>query len=571
MKLKLQRKIVFPILVLMIVPTVLLSVLFLVSMQRFSYENTVEKIDHSFNLITEKTHQVESDFYTKQRLISELTALEHLDIFVYDGDELIYVSREATHLSIEELKKRYGSTQRYEIKKRHYEDVHLSIYVIIDRRAIFWSVLELYKPYLILITLSILIALKVVLVTSDSLSKPVSILLEGYNDIIAGNFKKDIEIKREDELGMLGQAFNEMKAQIAIGSNRFLQMKRFNEDILQSISTGIITTNEHGEIINCNDFAMNMIERVMCLDKQRPKIIRALMMQINETIERMDSINRVASFNEYNTKAVIYLDITTSLMKRSSGEFVGVICSFNDITNRKKIEENVERIDRLASLGQLTAALVHEIRNPLSGIKMGAQILNKRLGPHLESAEQGIFEAMIKETDRLDLLMTDLLNFSKPRIPKAQIVDVFEVIDKALLFSEKKIREKAALIEVKDQMRGVQVLFDKGQLMQIFLNVIANALDAIALNGKLEITVQNSRGATGENILVSFEDNGSGIKKENMNAIFDPFFTTREAGTGLGLSVVHKLVVSNQGNIEIDSIESVGTVVKIYLPMHRSA
>lgn len=569
MKLKLQRKIVLPILVLMIVPTMMLSVLFFTSMQRFSYENLEEKIEHSFSLITEKTRQMESDFYTKQRVISELTALENLDVFAYEGNKLLYTSRKEVNLSVDEVKNIYKETQKYEIKNRNYEEINMSVYVIIDKRAIFWSVLELYKPYLLLIVISTLISLKVVLITSDSLSKPVSILLEGYNDIIAGNFKKDIEIKREDELGLLGQAFNEMKAQIATGSNQFLQMKRFNEDILQSISTGIITTNEVGEIINCNDFAMNMIERVMCLDKQKPKIIRALMMQINETIERMDTINRVAYFNEYNTKAVIYLDITTSLMKRSSGEFAGVICSFNDITSRKKIEENVERIDRLASLGQLTAALVHEIRNPLSGIKMGAQILNKRLGEHLESSEQVIFEAMIKETDRLDLLMTDLLNFSKPKIPKAQIVDVFEVIDRALLFSEKKIREKTALINVNDQMRGVHVLFDKGQLMQIFLNIIANALEAIALNGKLEITVQNLKTEDEQNVLVLFEDNGSGIKKENMNTIFDPFFTTRETGTGLGLSVVHKLIVSNQGSIEIDSIESVGTVVKIYLPIYR--
>ncbi|GAU79225.1 integral membrane sensor signal transduction histidine kinase [Fusibacter sp. 3D3] len=531
----------------------------------------MEKIEHAFNLIEERTRQIESDFYTKQRLISELTVLDPLEVYAYEGDKLLYSNQANVNLSIDEMKSRYKAPQRYEIRNRTYENLNTGVYIVIDKRAICFDVLELYKPYLILIIISILITLKVILLASDSLSKPVSILLEGYNDIIAGNFKNDIEIKREDELGLLGQAFNEMKAQIAIGSNRFLQMKKFNEDILQSISTGIITTNEVGEIRNCNDFAMQMIERVMCLDKEKPKIIRTLMMQINETIERMDSINRVAYFNEYNTKAAIYLDITTALMKRSSGEFVGVICSFNDITSRKKIEENVERIDRLASLGQLSAALVHEIRNPLSGIKMGAQILNKRLSEHLETSEQDIFEAMIKETDRLDLLMTDLLNFSKPKIPKAQIVDVFEVIDRALLFSEKRIREKMALIHMKDQMRGIQVLFDKGQLIQVFLNIIANALDAIELKGKLEIAVEYFDKEDGQGVLVLFEDNGSGIKKENMNTIFDPFFTTRETGTGLGLSVVHKLIISNKGNIEIDSIEAVGTVVKIYLPMYRSA
>ncbi len=571
MKLKFQRKIVWPILFLMLMPTALLSVMFFVSMQRLSYENTVEKVENTFDLIEERTRRVEPEFYTKQRLISELTGLDYIDLFAYEGTEGLYVNRGQLKLSLEAFKLKYMDNTRYEVRSRIYENLDITVYGVIDRQAILWQTLALYKPYLILIVISALISLKVIHLTSDSLSRPVSILLEGYNDIIAGNFKKDIEIKREDELGLLGQAFNEMKAQIALGSNKFLQMKRFNEEILQSISTGIITTNEVGEIRNCNDFAFNMIERVMCLDRQRPKIIRVLMTQINETIERMDTINRVSSFNEYNTKAVVYLDVTTTLMKSASGEFVGVICSFNDITSRKKIEENVERIDRLASLGQLAAALVHEIRNPLSGIKMGAQILNKRLSEHLEPSEQSIFEAMIKETDRLDVLMTDLLNFSKPKMPKFQIVDLFEIIDRALLFSDKKIKEKGASIEIDNQMRGVQVVFDKGQLMQVFLNIIANALDAIQADGNLKIKVKQPGEPIDEMLLISVEDNGSGIKKENMNAIFDPFFTTREMGTGLGLSVVHKLITSNKGHIEIDSIEDVGTVVKIYLPMYRRA
>ncbi|MBM7871687.1 nitrogen fixation/metabolism regulation signal transduction histidine kinase [Clostridium pascui] len=569
MKLKFKRRIVLPILFLMIMPTLILSVSFFSRMQKIYYENVVQNTEGFLNLISERTYKMEDGFYSKQMLSSELSSLKKLRVIAYDGDDIFYSSLAGINLDTDKIKLGYTENKRYEIKKRTYENLNASVYVVIDKYEIFFNVLNAYKPYLILIVISIFISLQAILFLIDSFSKPISILLEGYNDVITGKPKNNTDIKMEDELGLLGEAFNEMKQQIAIGSNKFLQMKRFNEDILRSISTGIITADMCGKIKNYNDAASDIIEKLMCLNEKKPKIIKTLMMQINATIERMDYINRIECFNEYDTKESVYLDITTSLMKNSSGECIGVICSFNDITNRKKIEESVERIDRLTSLGELTAALAHEIRNPLSGIKMSAQILNKRLISNLKASEQNLFEAIIKETDRLDLLITDLLNFSKPRIPKFQIIDVSEILDRALLFSDKKIREKEARVSVNYDTKGAQVYFDKGQLLQIFLNIISNALDAIDVKGDLKISVENPIERDDKCILVSFEDNGLGISKENINKIYDPFFTTKESGTGLGLSVVHKLATANNGNIEIESIELVGTIVKVYLPKYR--
>lgn len=545
-------------------PTVILSVLFFNRMQKISYENTVEDVENSL-----KTYPIKDEFYSKQVLFSELSSLMSVRIIAYEGNNIVYNSLDGINLDIEEIKLGYTGNKRYEIKKKTYENFNISIYIIIDRFKIFSNILNINIPYLILVIISIFISLQGILLLMDSFFKPISILLEGYNDIISGNLKSDINIKREDELGLLGEAFNEMKKRIAIGSNKFLLMKRFNDDMLRSISSGIITADMFGKIKNYNDAASDIIERVMCLNEINPEIVKILMMQINETIERLDSVNKVEYFNGYDTKESVYLDITTSLMKNSLGECIGVICNFNDITNRKKIEENVERINRLTSLGELTAALAHEIRNPLSGIKMSAQILNKRLVSQLKVSDQNLFEAIITETERVDLLITDLLNFSKPRIPKSQIIDVSEILDRALIFSKEKIREKQALVNVRYDIDEKKVYFDKGQLSQIFLNIISNALDAIDIKGKLTITVKKPTKNAEKYVSVTFEDNGCGIKEENINKIFNPFFTTRESGTGLGLSVVHKLVMSNNGRIEVESIKSVGTIVKIYLPKHK--
>ncbi len=545
-------------------PTVILSVLFFNRMQKISYENTVEDVENSL-----KTYPIKDEFYSKQVLFSELSSLMSVRIIAYEGNNIVYNSLDGINLDIEEIKLGHTGNKRYEIKKKTYENFNISIYIIIDRFKIFSNILNINIPYLILVIISIFISLQGILLLMDSFFKPISILLEGYNDIISGNLKSDINIKREDELGLLGEAFNEMKKRIAIGSNKFLLMKRFNDDMLRSISSGIITADMFGKIKNYNDAASDIIERVMCLNEINPEIVKILMMQINETIERLDSVNKVEYFNGYDTKESVYLDITTSLMKNSLGECIGVICNFNDITNRKKIEENVERINRLTSLGELTAALAHEIRNPLSGIKMSAQILNKRLVSQLKVSDQNLFEAIITETERVDLLITDLLNFSKPRIPKSQIIDVSEILDRALIFSKEKIREKQALVNVRYDIDEKKVYFDKGQLSQIFLNIISNALDAIDIKGKLTITVKKPTKNAEKYVSVTFEDNGCGIKEENINKIFNPFFTTRESGTGLGLSVVHKLVMSNNGKIEVESIKSVGTIVKIYLPKYK--
>lgn len=564
MNFKFKRKIVLPILLLMVMPTIILSVLFFNRTQKKSQDILVENIE---NLL--ETYQIKDDFYSKQMLFSELSSLKDVGIIAYESENIIYNSLDLINLDIEELNILDEGNKRYEIKRKVFDNFNLSIYIIIDRVKIYSNILTVNIPYLILIGISIFISLQCILLLMNSFFKPISILLDGYNDVISGNLKSNINVKREDELGLLGDAFNEMKNRIAIGSKEFLLMKRFNDDILRSISTGIITTDMNGKIKNYNDTASGIIERVMCLNEIKPEIVNILMMQVNETIEGLDCVNKVAPFKGYDIEETVYLDITTSLMKNSQGENIGVICNFNDITNRKRIEDNVERINRLTSLGELTAALAHEIRNPLSGIKMSAQILNKRLFSHLKASDQKLFEAIIKETERLNFLITDLLNFSKPRAPNFQSIDVSEILDRALIFSKEKIREKKALVKVKYNINEKNVYLDKSQLSQIFLNVISNALDAIDIKGSLIITVQNSDESEDKYICVTFEDDGCGIDEENISKIFDPFFTTRESGTGLGLSVVYKLVTSNNGNIKIESIKSIGTIVKIYLPKYK--
>ena len=168
---KFKRKIVLPILILLIMPTIILSILFFNRMQKISYENTVENVENSL-----KTYPIKDEFYSKQMLFSELSSLMSVKIIAYEGNNIVYNSLDGINLDIEEIKLGYTGNKRYEIKKKTYENFNISLYIIIDRFKIFSNILNINIPYLILIIISIFISLQGILLLMDSFFKPISIL-----------------------------------------------------------------------------------------------------------------------------------------------------------------------------------------------------------------------------------------------------------------------------------------------------------------------------------------------------------------------------------------------------------
>ncbi|PKN10646.1 MAG: hypothetical protein CVU72_00465 [Deltaproteobacteria bacterium HGW-Deltaproteobacteria-7] len=233
-----------------------------------------------------------------------------------------------------------------------------------------------------------------------------------------------------------------------------------------------------------------------------------------------------------------------------------------DITEFKNLEKKLYNSQKLAALGQLSAGIAHEVRNPLSSIKMSLQILEKRMTP--EGNDLKRFKIAQKEVEHLEELVNNVLVFAKPVDPKIVSADLGKVLEQAIALAEKVIHDKQVAIKLEAQ-EIPQVNVDVAMITDAFLNIIRNAAEAVEDNGTIRIYAR-SIGSQPPAVLVVVEDNGCGIDEADMPHLFNPFFTKKKYGTGLGLSQVSKIVELHQGKIEIISEKDKGTKVCVTLP-----
>jgi PAS domain S-box-containing protein len=236
-----------------------------------------------------------------------------------------------------------------------------------------------------------------------------------------------------------------------------------------------------------------------------------------------------------------------------------------DITEFKNLEKRLYDSQKLAALGQLSAGIAHEVRNPLSSIKMSLQILEKRMNPAGNDLKR--FKIAQKEVEHLEELVNNVLVFAKPVEPKMAPVDLAKVVEQVLALAEKGIADKE--IDVKIDLENIPlVTVDAGMITDAFLNIVRNAVDAVETHGLIKITVHNLSGDY-PSVSVEVEDNGCGIEEADMPHLYNPFFTRKKYGTGLGLSQVVKIVELHNGIIDIVSEKGKGTKVSVTLPCYK--
>jgi PAS domain S-box-containing protein len=236
----------------------------------------------------------------------------------------------------------------------------------------------------------------------------------------------------------------------------------------------------------------------------------------------------------------------------------------SDISERKKMEQKIFENERLASVGQLAATIAHEIRNPLSSIKMNIQILSKHL--KLQGFNKRRLEIAADEIKRLNQIVEDVLDFTKPIQMKKEPYRIEKIIEKGVQLLSDKMREKKVQIIQKISRPLPKVSIDWEQMEQAILNILLNAIEAMPIGGILEIDTGKAERIGHKMIKVEIKDTGIGIAPEHLARIFDPFFTTKAKGVGLGLSNVKKIIEAHDGIIEVDSRTHHGTSFRIFLP-----
>lgn len=256
------------------------------------------------------------------------------------------------------------------------------------------------------------------------------------------------------------------------------------------------------------------------------------------------------------------------IFRPGSGEWIGATVLIHDQTEQRKLDAEVQRMDRVASIGQLAAGIAHEIRNPLTGIAITLDILREQ--EKLSEAGAEMLGDISREIDRLEALIKGILDYARPQPASRRPMRVAKALEWQRSFIEQ-CRSKGVSCEV-DLEVNPKIEGDPERLKQLFLNLAINALDATERGGSIVIrsSVEISE-RQGERVRVTISDTGRGMDKQTAGRVFDPFFTTKNEGTGLGLSIAHSIVEQHGGQIEVATTPGKGTTFAVTLPLHEEA
>jgi len=345
------------------------------------------------------------------------------------------------------------------------------------------------------------------------------------------------------------------------------QLKELSENILSSSYDSITVIDQKGSIIYFSPAS----ERITHYKKEEV-IGKSLSMfyRDKELFKRnLDLIEKTKG--PVSCDAVILdreggehiMFISRSPLKDGKGNFIGSVGICKDITERRLMEERIRERERLAYIGQLTTLLAHELRNPLSSVKMNVQILSKKL--NLSGNDRRRIEIVESGIKKLEIILEEVLNFAKPMRLSLEIEDVNEIVEDVFDTLGEKISGKEIRIERNLSGDLPKILLDRGKIEQAILNIVLNSIDASRPKGHLKVTTEVGE-VLGEQIIkVTISDNGIGIADADLKGIFEPFYTTKLKGTGLGLTNVKKVIEAHGGFIRVDSELGRGTSVYMFL------
>jgi two-component system sensor histidine kinase PilS (NtrC family) len=371
-------------------------------------------------------------------------------------------------------------------------------------------------------------------------------------------------------------------AELDQSQSRLRRLRRLHERIVESLMSGLLTTDPEGRITSMNREA----ERItgvpaaealgrdvdLVIPGARERVVARAMAGAApaKLRERMPYQNRRGES--------LHLGLSGSLLRHEDGEGAGAVVIFQDVTRVVEMEAELRRSERLAAAGKLAADIAHEVRNPLAAISGSIQMLGAGETGGRDGERARLMQIVLRETDRLNGLITDFLQYAHPRAPKLEPVPLRRVVEEVVQMLEHVGRDDAK-VEV-DLDSALRVRADAGQLRQLLWNLCLNALQAMPSGGRLVIGAsraaaapqapagpdRNERTEEGcTRVEISVSDTGCGIPPEIQDRIFDPFFTTRAEGTGLGLATVHRIVESHGGTLRVESSPGAGTTFWIGL------
>ncbi len=355
--------------------------------------------------------------------------------------------------------------------------------------------------------------------------------------------------RAQDAVMQLDAANKQLLTQVALAH----RMRASIESILESIDSGVLTLDLHGQITTINHAAQTLLGSPDGIEAAVPQPIR-------------DYLRAGARGYQQITVAGRMLGLHGSALIGGQGETIGTVLVLDDLTERRALEEQVQRAQRLAALGRLAGGLAHEIRNPLGITRAAAQMLQHEIGEHPVLGEYT--QVIQTEIDRVDRLIEQLLAYARP-VPIARgPVDVVALLDRTVALTGAYAAQHGVTLAVNAAPDLPLVEGDAELLHQALVNLLLNGIHATAPSGSVCV-LASARVAEQHlppRVLLTITDTGHGIAPAALPHIFDPFFTTRVSGTGLGLSIVQQIIQEHRGTVEVHSQLGHGTSFVVSLP-----
>jgi two-component system, NtrC family, sensor histidine kinase PilS len=369
--------------------------------------------------------------------------------------------------------------------------------------------------------------------------------------------------------GSLADNLRSAGARLEDASHRIRDLRAFNEYVINSLLSGLITTDRDGRILTLNRAASTIIgvpaaqvigkDVIEVMQIPEPARARIASLTVGRSL-RIDCRHRTARGR------LIDVGFTASTLVLPEGG-TGYLWSFQDVTDMRRLERDARLRQRLAAVGEMAAGIAHEIRNPLASMSGSIQVLRQEL-PLSEDQAQ-LMDIVLRESERLNDTIKSFLAYARPQRSALSRLDLRKVLQEAALLLRNSTEVHSNhTVDVETPEAPVWCEADENQIRQIVWNLATNGLRAMSGGGRLRLSVASDLGSEGDGwVVLGVQDEGCGIAPEDLDGIFQPFRSSFDRGTGLGLAIVHRVVTDYNGTIHVSSHVGVGTVMSVRLPV----
>lgn len=358
--------------------------------------------------------------------------------------------------------------------------------------------------------------------------------------------------------------FNKKKL-LELQIKRLTNLENYTRNILDSITNVVIATDNDFNIQSINQegsklfgLSVDNINKKLSsifIDYKRIEQLITNAMENKAYSESIETSCRTSNNKIIDVKLLVYP------LRNIVNKIEGVVIVLEDITELRKLENQVRRAEKLSAVGELASGVAHEIRNPMGIIKTISQTIHKEIED--KEIKEGI-AIIIHEIDRANKVIKELLDFAKPTIQQIKLYSLDQLIREILLITTKFAQQHKVNINY-NSLEDAKILLDPEKLKQALINIVFNGIQAMPEGGDLNISLK----ITGKWTEFVFEDNGIGIPQDKLEKVFEPFYTTKKHGTGLGLAITHRIIEEHKGHMEIESEVGKGTKIIIKLPIRQ--